>query len=107
MTGFGEGRQPMKISGRALAITLFAVTASGYAGIGTAGPHGGAAGFHATSGGRFGINGLSRNGIMGTGVHNGIMGTGVHNGIMGTGVHGITRTGDFRTSALRGSRILE
>ena len=88
----------MKISGRALAITLFAVTASGYAGIGTAGPHGGAAGFHATSGGRFGINGLSRNGIMGTGVHN---------GIMGTGVHGITRTGDFRTSALRGSRILE
>ena len=68
----------MKTSRPVLAVTLFAIAASGYAGIGSAGPHGGAAGFHATSGGRFGING-----IMGTG--RGIMGTGATQGIMGTG----------------------
>ena len=91
----------MKTSGPVLAVTLFAIATAGYAGIASAGPHGGAAGFRATGGGPFGISGpgLMRSGIMGTG--RGIMGTG--RGIMGTGVHSITHTGDLRTSAVRNS----
>ena len=82
----------MKMSGRVLAANLLVVAAVGYAEIASAGPHGGAGGFHAMSSARFGntgvgtMRGVQRNGIIGTGVEQkGIIGTGAErNGIAET-----------------------
>ena len=119
----------MKTSGRVLATALFAVAASGYAGISSAGPHGGAMGFHGLprTNGIAGTGSLAKgiagtgssqkgvfitgsrlpfalNGIAGTGSLKGIAGTGSEKGIAGTGSEkGIAGTGSEKGIAGTGS----
>jgi hypothetical protein len=106
VNNFGMGREPMKMSGRVLAATLFAVAASGYAEIGSAGPHGVAGGFHGMSSGRFGSTGagIARNAIIGTGSQqSAIIGTGSErSAIIGTGSErsAIIGTGSERSAII-------
>src|SRR6516165_9351432 len=98
----------MKTLQRTLAATLLAATAAGYAGISSAGPHGGAIGMRGISAGgarvgigQFGslnVRTVTRNGIEGGGFRrNGIEGggltsaakTGTRNGSEGGGLKGI------------------
>ena len=57
----------MKMSGRVLTVTLFAVATAGYAEIGSAGPHGGAMGFHGAATNGFAGTGSLAKGIAATG----------------------------------------
>ena len=87
----------MKNLQRTLAVTLLAAAAAGYAGISSAGPHGGAMGIRGMSaggGGRFGsmnVRTTTRSGIEGGGFHrSGIEGGGFRSAVkMGTrGIEG-------------------
>jgi len=104
----------MKMSGRVLTATLFAVSAAGYAEIGSAGPHGVAGGFQGMSSGRFAFGGagIARNAIIGTGTvgsqRNAIIGTGTlgsqRNAIIGTGTLGSQRDAIIGTGTLGSQR---